>query len=276
MLIFTAALAEPITNRITVTVRGTGPDIVLIPGLASSNAVWDAIAKHLEGRYRLHIIQVAGFAGAPPNANAQGPVVQPTVDAINTYIKTNQLTAPKVISHSLGGLMALMLASQRPEDASKLLIVDSLPFFSVLNGVNNVEDAKPRAAAMRDTILAQTQKDYAQSQTNVLRFMVKSPEGLKTTAAWAVASDKSVVARALYELMTIDMRPQLPQIKIPVTILYPWDSSTGFPQAMVDNLYQKSFASLPNKKLIRIDNSLHFIMLDQPDQFLKQVDAFLK
>ncbi len=59
----TAGLADFVSERITVTVRGNGPDVLLIPGLASSSAVWDATAKHLENHFRLHIIQVAGFAG---------------------------------------------------------------------------------------------------------------------------------------------------------------------------------------------------------------------
>jgi pimeloyl-ACP methyl ester carboxylesterase len=82
------ATADPVPGRITVTVRGKGPDVVLIPGLACSSAVWDATAARLEGRCRLHIVQVAGFAGSLPRANARGPVIQPTVDAIDAYIKT--------------------------------------------------------------------------------------------------------------------------------------------------------------------------------------------
>jgi pimeloyl-ACP methyl ester carboxylesterase len=114
-----AATANPVSNRITVTVRGQGPDVVLVPGLASSSAVWDATVARLEGRYRLHIVKVAGFAGSPPRANAQGPVIQPTVDAIDAYVKTNKLKAPQVISHSLGGLMGMMLALGHPEDVGK-------------------------------------------------------------------------------------------------------------------------------------------------------------
>jgi pimeloyl-ACP methyl ester carboxylesterase len=271
-----ATFAEPVSDRITVTVRGQGPDVVLIPGLASSGAVWDATARHLEGRYRLHIVQIAGFAGAPSRANAQGPVIQPTLDALDAYIKTNKLKSPKVIGHSLGGLMGMMLALQHPEDAGKLMIVDSLPFFSALFGADDAAAARPQAAAMRDNILNETQDSYAQGEREFLRSLVKSPEGLKAATQWAISSDKSVVARAMYEDMTTDLRPKLHEIKTPVTMLYPWDASTGMPQTAVDGLYRENFASLPNKMMMRIDNSFHFIMLDQPDAFAARVDAFLK
>jgi pimeloyl-ACP methyl ester carboxylesterase len=272
---FTAA-ADAVSDRITVTVRGHGPDVLLIPGLASSSAVWDATASHLENHFRLHIIQVAGFAGSPPQANAQGPVMQPTVDAIDAYIKTNKLQAPRVIGHSLGGLMGGMLAFQHPEDVGGLMIVDSLPFYGALFGAKDPAAVTPQAAAMRDSILAQTQDDYAKSETAFMHALVKSPDGCKQATRWAIASDKSVVARAMYEDMTTDIRPQLHKIKAPVTILHAWDSLTGIPQAASDQLYQENYAALPDKKIVRIDDSFHFIMLDQPDKFAAQVDNFLK
>jgi pimeloyl-ACP methyl ester carboxylesterase len=273
--VFTA-VADAVSNRITVTVRGQGSDVLLIPGLASSGAVWDATANHLEKHFRLHIIQVAGFAGSPPQANAQGAVLQPTVDAIDAYIKTNKLQAPRVIGHSLGGLMGSMLAIQHPEDVGGLMIVDSLPFFGALSGAKDPAAISPQAAAMRDQILAQTQDDFAKNETAFMRSLVKSPDGCKLATKWAVASDKSVVARAMYEAMTTDIRSQLHKIKAPVTILHAWDSQTGIPQAATDRLYQENYAALPDKKIVRIDDSFHFIMLDQPEKFAAQVDTFLK
>jgi pimeloyl-ACP methyl ester carboxylesterase len=76
--------------------------------------------------------------------------------------------------------------------------------------------------------------------------------------------------------MTTDLRPRLHEIKTPVTVLYPWDPLTGMPQAAFDGLYRESFAPLPNKTIVRVDSSFHFIMLDQPNVFAAQVDAFLK
>jgi pimeloyl-ACP methyl ester carboxylesterase len=268
--------ADAVSDRITVTVRGKGPDVLLIPGLATSGAVWDATASHLENHFRLHIVQVAGFAGAPPQANAQGPVVQPTVDAIDAYIKANKLPAPKVIGHSLGGLMGEMLAIQHPEDVGGLMVVDALPFYGVLFGAKDASAVAPQATAMRDRILAQTQNDYAKSETAFMHSLVKSPDGCKLAAKWAIASDKSVVARAMYDDMTTDIRTELHKIKIPVTMLYPWDAMSGFPRAATDQLYQENYAALPNKKIVHIDDSFHFIMLDQPDKFVAEVDTFLK
>ncbi len=271
-----AAVADSILDRITVTVRGHGPDVLLIPGLASSSAVWDCVTNRLENHFRLHLIQVAGFASSPSQANAQGAVIQPTLEAIDAYIKTNKLQSPKVIGHSLGGLMGMMLAVQHPEDVDRLMVVDALPFFTVLMGATDSTNATPQAAMMRDFTLAQSQVAYAQGQKQFLRTMVKSPEGLKLVTDWAVASDKSVVARAMYEDMTTDLRPELHKIKAPVTLLYPWDAQSGFPREAMDKLYRDNFAALPRVKMRCIEDSFHFITLDQPEKFAAQVDAFLK
>jgi pimeloyl-ACP methyl ester carboxylesterase len=271
-----AAAADVIPDRIIVTVRGHGPDVLLIPGLAGSSEVWDATASHLENHFRLHLIQVAGFAGSPAEANAQGLVIRPTVDALDAYIKTYKLQEPKVIGHSLGGLMAEMLAIQHPEDVGGLMIVEALPFYGALFGAKDASAVAPQAAAMRDSILAQTQGDYAKNEAAFMRALVKSPDGYKLATKWAVASDKSVVARAMYEDTTTDLRPQLNKIKASVTILHAWDAMAGIPQAAADRLYEESYAALPNKKIVRIDDSFHFIMLDQPDKFAAEVDKFLK
>ena len=139
------AFADSVSDRITVTVCGNGPDVLLIPGLACSSAVWDATAKRLTNHFRFHLIQVAGFGGSPTRANTNGPILLPTVDAIDLYIKTNHLKSPKIIGHSLGGLAGMILAIQHPEDVDKLMVVDALPFFGVLSGAKDAAAATPGA-----------------------------------------------------------------------------------------------------------------------------------
>src|SRR5688572_19942867 len=57
------AIAQP--RAFSVTVEGKGPDVILIPGLMSGRHVWDRTVADLGGKYRVHRLQLAGFAGEP-------------------------------------------------------------------------------------------------------------------------------------------------------------------------------------------------------------------
>jgi len=272
-----AHAAAQADDRITVTVTGKGPDVVLIPGLASSGAVWDETVKQLAPTHRVHVVQVAGFAGAPVGGNAEGPVVEPVVEAVDAYIKANHLKAPAVIGHSMGGFTGLLLARRHPEDVSRLMIVDSLPFFAALfSPTATVESMKPQAAAMRDATIALSAEAFANQQAMTAMGLVKSPEGQKVMKQWSIDSSRSVMARALYDLLTTDARAELPAIKTPTTLLYPYDAALGAPMAMIDKTYGDAYAALPGVTLKRIADSRHFIMFDQPKAFADAVDAFLK
>lgn len=271
------AVPSAAAPRFTVTVTGHGPDVILIPGLASSAAVWDDTVKQLQGRYRLHVVQVAGFAGTPVGANAEGPVIQPTVDALDGYIKSARLKSPAVIGHSMGGLMGLMLARQHPEDVGRLMVVDSLPFFPVVFSPQaTVESIKPQAAAMRDMAEKSTPEQWAAGETRTMVRLVKSPVGLKAATEAAIASDPSVTGRALYDDLTTDLRGEIAVIKTPTVMLYPWDEATGAPQSAYDALYAGAYAPMTSATVKRIDGAFHFIMLDQPAAFAAEVEHFLK
>lgn len=272
-----ARAADVQPARFDVIVQGQGPDVILIPGLASSAHVWDGEAAKLKG-YRLHIVQVRGFAGIAPGANADGPIIAPTVEGLAAYIKAKGLNHPAVIGHSLGGLMGLMLADRHPELVGKLMIVDALPFYGLLFGPTaSVATVEPQARAFRDQIAGGTQAGYAAFEPRVMASLIKS-KGPETDAAVAAAqaSDHVVVAHAMYEDFITDLRPDLGSITTPIVMLYPWDAATGAPQSQFDSLYQGAYATLPNKRLVRIDGSFHFIMIDQPEAFDREVQAFLR
>jgi pimeloyl-ACP methyl ester carboxylesterase len=263
-------------DRISVTVSGKGPDVVLIPGLASSGAVWDATVQQLSATHRVHVVQVAGFAGAPVAGNAEGPVVEPLVEAVDDYIKANHLKSPAVIGHSMGGFTGLLLARRHPEDVGRLMIVDSLPFFAVMfSPAATVETVKPQAAAMRDGVIAMSPEAFAGQQAMTAPRFSRSPEGQKRVLDWSKASPQSVVGRAMYDLLTTDARGELAAIKTPVTLLYPYDPAMGAPVAAIDKTYADAYAALPGVTLKRIDDARHFIMLDQPQAFAEAVAAFL-
>jgi pimeloyl-ACP methyl ester carboxylesterase len=269
------AHAAPPT-RFTVEVRGKGPDVILIPGLASSRAVWEPTAKALEGRYRLHIVQVNGFAGSPAGANTQGPIVDGMVEELAGYIADSKLDHPAVIGHSMGGFTGLALARRHPDSLGRLMIVDALPFFSVLINAPDAKAAEPMATQVRSSFATMTDADMLSTQTRTMKNLVKDEQGRKDAVAWSMASDRQVVGQVTYEIMTSDLRGELGGIQTPVTVLYAKDPSMGFLGNFVGGLYKDNYAGLKGVKVIEIDGALHFIMLDQPEAFLRQVETFLK
>jgi pimeloyl-ACP methyl ester carboxylesterase len=276
------ALAMPVCampavaqERFTDTITGEGPDVILIPGLASSGAVWDATVQQLSPTHRVHVLQVRGFAGEPAGPNGEGEVIKPLAAEIAAFAAS--LDHPAIIGHSIGGLIAMEAAAAKPDAISRVMIVDALPFYSLLYGPTaTAEAAKPFAVQARTQILSMSDADFAAGQTQTMAMMSLTESVRPTLVDWSLRSDRRVMAQAMYDAMTDDARSQLAAIKAPVTVLYAWDDTMGQPQEMADDLYQAAYKGLPAAKLTRIDGSFHFIMLDQPEAFAKAVTPFLK
>lgn len=253
------------TDRISVEIVGTGPDVVLIPGLASSRETWRRTADRLRAHFRLHLVQINGFAGTPAQANASGPMFDPVAEAIGKYLDTFKRPIP-VVGHSLGGTLGLAIAERHPGLISKLMLVDTLPFFGVVMGGPNAtpDTLRPMATAMKAGMTHAMPDDRAQQMA---ASMITAPADVTRLVGWMQASDPAVVAAAMIDDMLADLRPGLGAVGIPVTVLY--ETPLGDP-------VKTGYAALPNKTLIEVPGAKHFIMYDQPALFDNALDAFLR
>lgn len=269
------------TARFSVEVVGTGPDLILIPGLNCSREVWEATAERLKGRYRLHLLHIAGFAGEPAGGNAQGPVITPSVEALNAYIVQNKLKDPIVVGHSLGGLMGLKLATRHPQALSKLVVVDALPFIGVLfNPVATVDTIAPQAAQLRDAQLKVDDATYKAQQDAARAALAAATTDAerhqRRIALWTALSDRRVSAQAFYDDMTMDLRPELPKITAEVTVLVPHHASLPYTAEQTSGFYTLQYNGTANLTIVGIKDSRHFIMYDQPQAFAEALDAALQ
>ena len=264
------AAAEVRLAHLTITSRGSGSPVVLIPGLASPAAVFDDVATRIGKDHRLILVQVNGFAGTRPSSGPVDNLLPAAVDELAGWLDANHIEKPAVIGHSMGGLMAMMLAKSHPEAAGRLLIVDSLPFYGMLFGSSATPDTiRPLVEQMRAGLVNGT------SPVQVPPHMSNTDTGKAKILAWLKASDPKTVGEALVEDATTDFRPDLPALSaVPVTVLYAVPNPEM--KAMADALYREAYKSLPNAKLVPVSNSEHFIMLDQPAQFDEAVEAFLR
>lgn len=263
-------------HGISVLVQGSGTDIILIPGFASSYDVWADLASRLRQSHRLHLVQVAGFAGSPAVIHPDGRVVVSTVEAISEYIRSQRIEAPVIIGHSLGGEVALMLGARHPDQVGRLMIVDAMPFYTLLFDPSATsETAAPHAAAMRDAMLAATPEQVEAMQHASIARLAKTEAARPGLVAAGINSDRKTMADAMFELMVTDLRPELGRIKVPVEVVYAYDSHYGVEASQVDAMFRNAYASSPNISFKRIDGSFHFIMLDQPELFAGAVIKYL-
>lgn len=264
--------AEP--TLFSVTVEGAGPDIVMIPGLVSSRAVWNDAVASLGGKYRVHRLQVGGFAGEPVRAEAGGKLLRTIVDQLHAYIAANKLERPRVVGHSLGGLIALMLADAHPGDVGGVMVVDALPFYPMLFAPEATAAAvEPRAAAMRDAMTGMTAEAYAAQQPAVLASLVRDEGARVKVLQWSLASDRNVAAEAVYEDMVTDMRPRVAGIKAPLTIVYAVNEVAT--EERYGALYRLGYAAAPEVTFVPVADAYHFLMLDQPAAFAAALRDFV-
>jgi pimeloyl-ACP methyl ester carboxylesterase len=266
-------------TRFTVVDEGTvgKPDVVLIPGLSSSRAVWDGEAKLLAANYRLHLVQVNGFAGAPAGANASGSVLPGIVAELHGYISAAGMH-PVVVGHSLGGLLALMLADKYPGDVRKLVIVDTLPYYAVLfNPAATVETAKPMAEQIRTQMIAMPEAQYDGMLPMMVAQMVNDPAAQAKVLAWTKATDRTVAFDAMYDDLTTDERAAVASIQTPTLVLFAVDPSLKQPDPVAyEAAVRDGYKSMPHVTLVKVEPSRHFIMFDQPVKFDAALEGFLK
>lgn len=266
------------SDRFSVVVEGSGPDVILIPGLTSSRHVWDPVAAHLKGHYRLHLLQLGGFAGEPVGGNASGPVSAPVAEDLARYIEAEHLDHPAVIGHSMGGSIAMMLAARHPSDVGRVMVIDMPPFMGVMFGgpAATSDSVRPMAAHIRAAMEASTGPEREKRIAATIATMVRTESARPALVKEGVDSDPGVAARAYEELIVTDLRPELKNITAPLTEVHVWTEQYPISADVLTASYQAMFKEAKGAKVIRIDDSYHFIMVDQPDKLNAVIDDFLK
>jgi pimeloyl-ACP methyl ester carboxylesterase len=265
--------------RISVQKIGNGSPVILIPGLASPRAAWDGVSPELAKTHTVYLVQVNGFGGDDPRDNLKPGVLNGVVADLATLIAQEKLQRPAVVGHSMGGLVALMLAARHPDRVGRLMVVDALPWFGVLmappGSEATVATLAPQAARMRDAVAASYGKppSRAAAEANVAT-LTRNPEGRAKAIEWAMAADPRVTAQAMYEDLTTDLRPELKAITAPVTLVYAWNDQ--YPRKdRADAFFRSQYAALPRAAYVGIGDSAHFVMLDQPEAFRNALGMFL-
>lgn len=276
-----AAAATPTRSfeagSVHVDVYGSGsPSLVLIPGLTDSAAVWNTTVAHYQAAHTIYVLTLPGFGGRPPIAP---PMLDTVAADIGKFLP--QAEKPVVIGHSLGGYLAIRIAEEHGNLIRGAIAIDGLPVFSGMDALSPQARAG-LAAQMASQIKSSSADAFKSAQRQQIAYMTK-PANVDTAVTFSQGADQSATAAYLQEMLAGDLRPQLSQVTVPLLEIGPFDASVDAQNpfhpmatsAQKQTYYRSLLAADPTAKVVMIDDSRHFIMLDQPVALYAAIDAFL-
>jgi pimeloyl-ACP methyl ester carboxylesterase len=284
LLLFAACMTLPAQDAFQVKVSGHGPQgqtMILIPGLSSSGETYDSTVARYKDRYECHVLTLAGFVGVPRiPATPQNGMLDTVRDAVATYIREKKLNKPVIVGHSLGGFLALSIASKYPDLVGPLVILDSYPFMmGATNPSATLEQAKEAEVQIRKYMPGESQDAYERVVKSGMstRMMVTKDSDLDRLIGWGLKTDRTAAADAMAEMIGVDLRDDLTKIKSRTLVLgswIGWKEYTDRPH--VEGNLKSQYAKLAGVEIHVADTARHFIMWDDPDWMFAQMDGFLK
>lgn len=255
---------------ITVEVSGTGTPILLLPGFTVPGSSWSPIVETLSKNHECHVVTLAGFGGKDPIAFPWLPKVN---EALLSYLESEGLQNVTIIGHSLGGTIATWLASRPQTSVSQLVLVDALPAAGALMIPNYDPNLLQYESVFNEQQLAMNEANFELMATQMSQGMSLLPEAQEQIKQWILEADRKTYVYGYTDYLKLDMRADLKKIDIPVTILA---ATHPYGKEMATQTYQDQYANLVSYDFIVAEDAAHFIMLDQPDWFLEQIQRILQ
>ena len=261
--------AQETNQSIHVKIIGKGKTVLLIPGFTVPGESWDTVVNQLKDNYECHVVTLAGFAGKKA---IDFPWLSQVNDALEEYIKQNKLTNLTVIGHSLGGTIAVWLASRENNEISKIVLVDALPAAGAIMFPNFNPEDLAYDSPFNNQQLSMSESEFEQMAQSMAQGMSLNPETQKRIKDWIISADRKTYVYGYTDYLKLDLREDLKNISIPTTIIA---ADKPFGKEMVTQTYKSQYANLEKYDLIIADNSAHFVMFDKPEWFMEQIQNIL-
>ena len=272
--IASAVAAQPADRAFSVDVTGSGPDLVLIPGLAGGGAVWGGTVARFASSHTVHVVTLAGFGGeALVEASTQDGFLDAVRDDLVAYIEA--LDGPAVVAgHSLGGWTALRLGLAAPESVSHVVVVDALPFLAAMQDPTMTEArALEMGAGMKRGMALASPEQFRVQQEMALAAMITDPDTARAYLDVHASSDPVATAQAMYDMYTTDLRDEMAELAVPTLVLAAGAGYGGITEEAVRAIYEGQYGEAARVEIV--SDSRHFIQLDQPDALADQIRAFI-
>jgi 3-oxoadipate enol-lactonase len=248
---------------VTARVLGQGRPIVLLHSLLADRTSFGPLAALLARTHRVIMLDLPGFGGSHPVTGGLEAVADRCAEAIRALGLAQK---PVVLGNGYGGFVALLTAIRHPQLAERLVLADCGAAFS-----------EPGRQAFRNMSAAATAKGLAAISEVAMRrlfspeFQAANPALVEQRRERFIAVHPETFHAACAALAALDLRPQVPGVKLPVLVLV-GEHDEATPPPMSRELAQL----LPDARFELLPGCAHVPQLQQPQQFLAAIESFVR
>jgi pimeloyl-ACP methyl ester carboxylesterase len=249
---------------LTLTVRSLGSDgapLVLLHGLGVSGAVWQGIGRLLEPFTRLVAPDLRGHGDSDkPSA---GYLPRDYVGDLAALLAHEPARPRAVLGHSLGAVVAALLAADRPELMSKLILVD--PPFDPTHSREHIETVEK----LRHETPGVLEAELMRREPGMGELYAKALASLYRTAA-----DGTFLAVLRSEVGFPAALTALGNVTIPTLVIA---ADPAAPDASLSpEAAERVAAQIQNGRLLTIPGARHAVHASKPREFAQAIREFLE
>ena len=269
VLVLISLLGLAQQKAIEVVKVGKGSPVVLLPGFGCPGAVWNETVAQLSKAHECHVVSYAGFNGMAPLDTLWLSSVE---KGVAEYIEQHRLRDVTLIGHSMGGTLGLMLCQSQKERVKKLVVVDMLPCIGQMMIPNYKPEYVTYSNPYNRQLLAMDSTAFRGMQAQMVANMCTDKARQEQIIGWMMKADRKTYVYGYTDLMRVDLREAVGSIGQPVLIL----AAGRYPsKEQILKTYDEQYAKLKRKTIKFVDGSAHFVMYDQPEVMMGELNQFL-
>lgn len=154
-------------------IYGKGDSLIILHGLFGMSDNWNSIGKRLSQNFEVHLLDLRNHGRSPHHSEFNYEVMN---EDLKEYIQDYSLQKAIILGHSLGGKVAMNLASNFPSLLKKMIVIDIAPKeYSVdfhINILDTLLQLKLNKYSHRDKIDLELQKNI--KDHTVRLFLMKN------------------------------------------------------------------------------------------------------
>lgn len=248
-------------------ILGTGEPVIILHGLFGMLDNWRSIAKKLESRFQLILVDLRNHGRSPHENKMDYKIMAADIAEL---MKELQLDSANLIGHSMGGKVAMQFALDYPEKVKKLIIVDISPraypphHFQVIKAIQSIDPAQ-----ISDRTEAETSfRNHLGNDEATIQFLLKNMTRKEDKGfAWK-ANMPAIVAgyEKLMDRIISDTTFSKPSLFIRGELS---DSVKDEDWSGIEELF-------PGARLVTIPGAGHWVHADKPQAITDTILAFLE